>query len=104
MMINIKRSTCEGEEFTKIRLSPVSLKNLNLEKPRACRMFLGHFYSFSWKATCKAETASLYDLHGRIFDRGWWWTQFQPGIFRCLEFYTKGVHCQRSDWERNTFC
>ena len=34
MMINIKCSTCEEEEFTKNRPLPVSLTNLNLEKPR----------------------------------------------------------------------
>ena len=34
MMINIKSYTHEEEEFTKNRLLPVSLKILNLEKPR----------------------------------------------------------------------
>ena len=34
MMINIKISSFEEEEFTKNRLPPNSLKHLNLEKPR----------------------------------------------------------------------
>ena len=34
MIINIKSSTHEEEEFTKIRILTVSLKILNLEKPR----------------------------------------------------------------------
>ena len=38
-MINIKNSTHEEEEFTKkIRLLPVSFKNLNLEKPRMIKL------------------------------------------------------------------
>ena len=37
MIMNIKSSTCEEEEeFTKIRLLPVSLRNLNLKKKNDC--------------------------------------------------------------------
>ena len=34
----MKSFTCEEEEFTKIRLLPVNLQNLNLEKPRMRQM------------------------------------------------------------------
>ena len=34
MLINIKHSTCDKEEFTKIRLLSVNFKNVNVEKPQ----------------------------------------------------------------------